>query len=79
VELAVGAIDDRSDPPDVLGAPARHEKLHLGVAEERVLVLKDLDEVGAQRGDPVRVVAIEALRDVEKTVEVVPGPTDPLD
>jgi hypothetical protein len=79
VEVVVGAVGDRGDPADVGRVAARHEQLDLGVAEERVLVGEDLREVRANWRDPVRVVAVEPLGDVEEAAEVALSATDALD
>ena len=75
----MGAVQDRRDPSDVGAAAARDEELDLGVPEKRVVVGQDLGEVAPQRGDPVRVVSIEPLRDVEESAEVALAATDPRD
>ncbi len=79
MELVVIAVEDRGDPADVLSVAAGDEKLHLTVAEERILVAKDLGEVVAQRRDPVRVGGVEAVGDVEEAGQSGLVAADPLD
>jgi hypothetical protein len=49
------------------------------VAEEGVLVGKDFREVRAKGGNPVEVVAVETLSDVEEAIQVAFAATGPLD
>ena len=79
VEVVVGAVDDRRDPPDDLRPARRQEQLDLRVAKKGVFVGEDLRDVRPKRGNPVRVAAVQPIRDVEEAAEVALAATDPLD
>src|SRR2546425_1095047 len=79
VKVIVVAVQDGGDPADVRSVTARDEELHLSVPEEGVLRGQDLHKIGPDRGDPMRVVLVDLLRNVEEPVQLPLRPPDPLD
>jgi hypothetical protein len=71
LELPEVAIDVGGDPPHDAAVPLGQEVLRLGVLEERVApAVELLADEQAQRRDPVRLVPVQAVRQVDEGPQV---------
>ena len=74
------AIDDAGDAAHVLPAPGGDPELHHGVLEQRVGVGEHLLQVHQQRRDPVGVIPVNAVADLQEAQHIprVAGQRDDL-
>ena len=64
------AVNDTGDTAHVLPVPGGDPELHYGMLEQRVGVGEHLFQVHQERGDPVRVITVNAVADLQETHHV---------